>query len=40
MLQLVFTVYIAFQMVAAVHGTGRHRSDLTDHEARTALLVS
>ncbi|KAH7093331.1 hypothetical protein FB567DRAFT_172568 [Paraphoma chrysanthemicola] len=34
----VFTVYLAFQIVAAIHGTGRHRSDLSDEDARTALM--
>lgn len=32
-------MYLAFQIVAAVYGTGRHRSDLTDEENRTALMV-
>ncbi|KAF3031873.1 hypothetical protein E8E12_001414 [Didymella heteroderae] len=36
----VFTVYLAFQTVAAVYGTGRHRWELEDSNARTALLVS
>lgn len=34
-----FTIYLAFQIVAAIHGTGRHRSDLSDANARTALMV-
>ncbi|KAF5853267.1 hypothetical protein GGP41_001836 [Bipolaris sorokiniana] len=36
--QLVFTVYLCFQIVAAVHGTGQHRWRLSDHDAKTALL--
>ncbi|CAO2655567.1 Nn.00g043700.m01.CDS01 [Neocucurbitaria sp. VM-36] len=35
---LVFTIYLAFQVVAAVHGTGRHRWDLSDKNARIALM--
>ncbi|KAH3993627.1 hypothetical protein HBI56_215390 [Parastagonospora nodorum] len=35
---LVFTVYIACQITAAVHGTGRHRDTLSDQDARTALM--
>lgn len=38
--QLVFTVYLSFQTVAAVHGTGRHRWNLRDEDARIALMVS
>lgn len=34
-----FTIYLAFQIVAAIHGTGRHRSDLSDADTRTALMV-
>ncbi|XPS69423.1 hypothetical protein M3J07_001684 [Ascochyta lentis] len=34
----IFTVYLAFQIVAALHGTGRHRWDLEDSDARIALL--
>ncbi|KAF2994343.1 hypothetical protein E8E13_000097 [Curvularia kusanoi] len=34
----IFTVYLAFQITAAVYGTGRHRWDLEDDDARTALL--
>ncbi|KAJ4342006.1 hypothetical protein N0V87_001332 [Didymella glomerata] len=34
----IFTVYLAFQTVAAVYGTGRHRQDLEDGNARIALL--
>ncbi|KAF1363172.1 hypothetical protein EJ07DRAFT_163073 [Lizonia empirigonia] len=34
----IFTVYLAFQTVAAVYGTGRHRQELEDSDARTALL--
>ncbi|KAI8935515.1 hypothetical protein NX059_008086 [Plenodomus lindquistii] len=37
-LKLLFTVYLSFQIVAAVHGSGRHRWDLPDKDARTALL--
>jgi hypothetical protein len=33
-------VYLAFQTVAAVYGTGRHRWELADSDARIALLVS
>jgi hypothetical protein len=40
LLQFLFTVYLAFQITAAVYGTGRHRWDLTDGDARTSLLVS
>lgn len=40
LLQLVFTVYLAFQITAAAYGTGRHRWNLSDKDARTALLVS
>lgn len=40
MAQGVFTVYLAFQTTAALYGTGRHRQDLSDHDARTALMVS
>jgi hypothetical protein len=36
----IFTVYLAFQVVAAVYGTGRHRWELEDSDARIALLVS
>ena len=36
----IFTVYLAFQTVAAVYGTGQHRSELEDSDARIALLVS
>lgn len=36
----IFTVYLAFQSVAAVYGTGRHRWELEDSDARIALLVS
>ncbi|CAA9956623.1 hypothetical protein PTMSG1_00231 [Pyrenophora teres f. maculata] len=35
---LAFTIYLPCQIVAAVHGTGRHRWDLSDSDARTALL--
>ncbi|OAL53642.1 hypothetical protein IQ07DRAFT_314914 [Pyrenochaeta sp. DS3sAY3a] len=35
---LVFTVYLSFQTVAAVHGTGRHRWNLRDEDARIALM--
>ncbi|KAF1845062.1 uncharacterized protein K460DRAFT_282288 [Cucurbitaria berberidis CBS 394.84] len=35
---VVFTVYLSFQMVSAVHGTGRHRWDLSDEDARIALM--
>ncbi|KAF1923182.1 uncharacterized protein M421DRAFT_104644 [Didymella exigua CBS 183.55] len=34
----VFIVYLAFQTVAAVYGTGRHRWELEDSDARVALL--
>ncbi|KAJ4324297.1 hypothetical protein N0V94_001355 [Neodidymelliopsis sp. IMI 364377] len=34
----IFTVYLAFQVVAAVYGTGRHRWELRDGDARIALL--
>jgi hypothetical protein len=40
LLQFLFTIYLAFQITAAVYGTGRHRWDLTDEDARTSLLVS
>lgn len=33
-------MYLAFQTVAAVYGTGRHRWELEDSDARIALLVS
>ncbi|KAJ4381705.1 hypothetical protein N0V86_003069 [Didymella sp. IMI 355093] len=35
---VIFTVYLAFQTVAAVYGTGRHRWELADSDARIALL--
>ncbi|KAL6703667.1 hypothetical protein ACN47E_009441 [Coniothyrium glycines] len=35
---VLFTVYLAFQIVAAIHGTGRHRWNLTDQDARMALM--
>ncbi|PVH99552.1 hypothetical protein DM02DRAFT_672590 [Periconia macrospinosa] len=34
---IIFTMYLAFQIVAGVHGTGRHRWDLSDEQARIAL---
>lgn len=33
-----FTVYITFQIVAAVYGIGRHRWELNDDDARVAFL--
>ncbi|PSN73453.1 hypothetical protein BS50DRAFT_187296 [Corynespora cassiicola Philippines] len=36
--QIIFTPYLAFQMVAAVHGTGQHRWELSDYDAEIALL--
>jgi hypothetical protein len=36
---MLFSIYIPFQIVAAVHGTGRHRWDLSAHDAKVALLV-
>ncbi|KAH6633241.1 hypothetical protein C7974DRAFT_168024 [Boeremia exigua] len=35
---VIFTVYLAFQTVAAIYGTGRHRWELEDDDARIALL--
>ncbi|KAL5377372.1 hypothetical protein DPSP01_009869 [Paraphaeosphaeria sporulosa] len=35
---LIFTVYLGFQMVAAAHGTGQHRNNLSDQDAKIALL--
>ncbi|KAF2676079.1 hypothetical protein K458DRAFT_322826 [Lentithecium fluviatile CBS 122367] len=35
---LIFTVYLAFQMVAVVFGTGQHRWELRDKDAQIALL--
>ncbi|RMZ74533.1 integral membrane [Pyrenophora seminiperda CCB06] len=35
---LVFSIYLPCQIVAAVHGTGRHRWNLSDNDARTALM--
>ncbi|KAK7962769.1 uncharacterized protein PG986_003594 [Apiospora aurea] len=35
--QLVFTLYLACQIGSAVHGSGRHESDLTDAEKSQAL---
>lgn len=37
---LLFTIYLAFQTVTALYGTGQHRWNLKDSDARTALLVS
>ncbi|KAF7577803.1 hypothetical protein PtrM4_020430 [Pyrenophora tritici-repentis] len=37
---LAFTIYLPCQIVAAIHGTGRHRWHLSDSDAKTALLVS
>ncbi|KAB2109538.1 hypothetical protein AG0111_0g1339 [Alternaria gaisen] len=34
----VFTVYLPCQIIAAIHGTGRHRWDLSDHDRKTALM--
>ncbi|KAF2706161.1 hypothetical protein K504DRAFT_447889 [Pleomassaria siparia CBS 279.74] len=34
----IFTVYLACQIVAAIHGTGQHRWELDDHDAQVALL--
>merc|ERR1712029_623623 len=33
-----FTILLAFQATAAVYGSGRHRKDLSDEDARTALF--
>ncbi|KAF2659888.1 hypothetical protein K491DRAFT_712185 [Lophiostoma macrostomum CBS 122681] len=35
---LTFTTYLAFQITAAIYGTGRHRWELDDNDAKTALL--
>ncbi|KAF2181548.1 hypothetical protein K469DRAFT_671295 [Zopfia rhizophila CBS 207.26] len=35
---VLFTVYLVFQIVAAVYGTGRHIWDLERRRARTALI--
>lgn len=34
---VLFTIYCACQLGGAVHGTGRHRSELTDQNAQIAL---
>ncbi|KAH7384567.1 hypothetical protein BKA66DRAFT_569817 [Pyrenochaeta sp. MPI-SDFR-AT-0127] len=34
----VFTVYLAFQIIAAIYGTGRHRWELSDQDAKNALM--
>lgn len=34
---LTFTAYLICQMGGAVHGTGQHRSNMTDEAAQTAL---
>ena len=33
-------MYLPCQIIAAIHGTGRHRWDLSDHDRKTALMVS
>ena len=38
--QLPFTVYLSCQFIAAEHGTGVHRWEVSDNDARIALLVS
>ena len=35
-----FTIYLICQLGGVAHGTGRHRADLLDSEAQTALKVS
>ncbi|PVI02586.1 hypothetical protein DM02DRAFT_589253 [Periconia macrospinosa] len=35
---IIFTIYLAFQLVAVTHGQGRHRWDLEDDEARIGFL--
>ncbi|KAI4908371.1 hypothetical protein J4E90_008996 [Alternaria incomplexa] len=35
---LTFTMYLPCQIIAAMHGTGRHRWELSDSDAKTALL--
>ncbi|KAF1833693.1 hypothetical protein BDW02DRAFT_372147 [Decorospora gaudefroyi] len=37
---VVFTVFLPCQIVAAIHGTGRHRWELSDSDARTALMFT
>ena len=39
-LQLVYTAYLVGQLVACRHGTGRHKSALSEADNSRALMVS